>query len=285
MIDIKHLQDWQGRGETRDDLIAAFPANALAATLDRDDEEYRIGDALPPLWHWLHFLPIHKLGESGYDGHAALGGFLPPVPLPRRMWAGSRLEFLAPVTIGRSARKRSTVKSVTHKSGRSGDLVFVTVTHDVFEDQKHCIREEQDIVYRALPDPNAPIPTPPHAPTSCDFFRKTVPDPVLLFRYSALTFNGHRIHYDHPFCVGAEGYGGLVVHGPLLATLMLDLLRREYPAAKVTHFNFRALAPVFDTQQFSVHGTCANNGEIELWVARKDGAFAMQGTAQIKDKT
>ena len=140
MIDIKHLQDWQGRGETRDDLIAAFPANALAATLDRDDKEYRIGDALPTLWHWLHFLPIHKLGESGYDGHAALGGFLPPVPLPRRMWAGSRLEFLAPVTIGRSAHKRSTVKSVTHKSGRSGDFVFVTVTHDVYEYQKHCIR-------------------------------------------------------------------------------------------------------------------------------------------------
>ena len=158
-IDIEHLQSWQNRSETRDDLIASFPANALAMTLDRD-EIYEIGDTLPPLWHWLHFLPIHKLSDSGYDGHAALGGFLPPVPLPRRMWAGSRLDFRAPVCIGASLSKRSTVKSVRHKSGRSGDLVFVTLIHEVFDGDTLCISEEQDIVYRALPDPDVPIAAP-----------------------------------------------------------------------------------------------------------------------------
>jgi len=283
-IDIEHLQSWQNRSETRDDLIASFPANALAATLDRD-EIHEIGDTLPPLWHWLHFLPIHKLSDSGYDGHAALGGFLPPVPLPRRMWAGSRLDFRAPVCIGASLSKRSTVKSVRHKSGRSGDLVFVTLIHEVFVGDTLCINEEQDIVYRALPDPDAPIAAPSPAPERSDFSRKIDPDPVLLFRYSALTFNGHRIHYDHPFCTGTEGYGGLVVHGPLLATLMLDLLRREYPASEVTHFEFRALAPVFDTQHFSVHGTYVQDNKITLWIAREDGALAMQGHATIKEPT
>ena len=283
-IDIDHLQTWVGKSEHQDDLITSFPANALAATLDRD-ETYKAGDPLPPLWHWLHFLPIHKLKDSGYDGHAALGGFLPPVPLPRRMWAGSRLTFHAPMRIGAALSKRSTVQNVAHKSGRSGDLVFVTVIHEVFDAKTLCTQEEQDIVYRALPDPNTPSPSPILAPARSDFSRKIEPDPVLLFRYSALTFNGHRIHYDQPFCTGTEGYGGLVVHGPLLATLMLDLLRREYPKAAVTDFEFRALSPVFDTQDFSVHGTFAQDGKVKLWITRDDGALAMQGTAKIKDVT
>lgn len=284
-IDITHLKRWIGRSEQHGDVIAPFPSNALAATLDREDPPYETGDALPPLWHWLHFLPIHKLAQSGYDGHATLGGFLPPVPLPRRMWAGSRLTFHAPLRIGARLTKRSTVKAVSHKAGRTGDLVFVTVTHEVFEGDWLCLSEEQDIVYRARPDPDAPSATPLQAPENATFTRDITPDPVLLFRYSALTFNGHRIHYDQPFCTGTEGYEGLVVHGPLLATLMLDLLRREYPSAQVTEFEFRALAPVFDTQRFSVNGTAEQNGEIKLWIAREDGALAMQGSAKIKEPT
>lgn len=282
-IDINHLQSWQGRSETREDLIAAFPANALAATLDRDDS-FEIGDPLPPLWHWLHFLPIHKLSDCGYDGHAKLGTFLPPVPLPRRMWAGSRLNFHAPIKIGTNARRHSSVHSVTHKSGRSGDLVFVTVVHEVIEDRSLCVSEEQDIVYLALPSPDAPIPTPKQAPQFSDFSRAIHPDPILLFRYSALTFNGHRIHYDHPFCTRTEGYDGLVVHGPLLATLMMDLLRRQYPDTDVAQFEFRALAPVFDNQCFTVHGRYLQDHKIELWIAREDGALAMQGKATIKSE-
>ncbi len=283
MIDIEHLQTWQGRTEEHLDQIAPFPANALAATLDRNDAEYTDGTALPPLWHWLHFLPLHKLKDSGYDGHAALGTFLPPVPLPRRMWAGSRLNFLAPMKIGRALRKRSEIKSVTHKSGRSGDLVFVTVEHSIFDGTAQCLAEEHDIVYRAPPLPNAPTPAPPSAPQHSQFQREIRPDPVLLFRYSALTFNGHRIHYDHPFCIQTEGYSGLVVHGPLLATLMLDLLRREMPDAVVSAFEFRAVSPVFDTDAFTVHGGANEDGSIHLWVRRHDGALAMDGTATLKD--
>ena len=284
-INIDHLRTWQGKNEQRSDLISAFPSNALAATLDRDDPEYGAGDPLPPLWHWLHFLPIHKLKDSGYDGHAALGSFLPPVPLPRRMWAGSRLTFLAPMKIGQALQKCSTVKSVAHKSGRSGDLVFVTVVHEVFDSDQLCLKEEHDIVYRAAPAKGAIIPASPSAPERSHFSRKIDPDPVLLFRYSALTFNGHRIHYDHPFCINAEGYGGLVVHGPLLATLMLDLLRREMPEAQVSAFEFRAISPVFDTHPFSVHGKAKTDGTIQLWIKRHDGVLAMDGTATLGPST
>lgn len=277
MIDIEHLQTWVGRSETVQDVIAPFPSNALAATLNRD-ESYQDGAALPPLWHWLHFLPIFRLDAAGYDGHPALGGFLPPVPLPRRMWAGSRLRFAAPLQIGEAVEKTSTVASVRHKAGRSGDLVFVTVRH-VYGEAR--ISEEHDIVYRDAPAADAPVAVPVMAPDTSDFSREVVPDPVLLFRYSALTFNGHRIHYDLPFCTGTEGYPGLVVHGPLLATLLLDLLRMQMPDAVVTEFEFRAMAPVFDTAAFSVHGAAVDGG-YRLWIRRNDGALAMDAKAVIK---
>ncbi|KPQ07335.1 MAG: mesaconyl-C4 CoA hydratase [Rhodobacteraceae bacterium HLUCCA12] len=278
-LDIGHLRQWIGRTQTHHDTITAFPANAFAATLDRDDPPYVTGDSLPPLWHWLHFLPIFALSDTGYDGHQALGGFLPPVPLPRRMWAGSRLHFAAPVPIGADLTRTSEVLSVAHKAGRSGDLVFVSLRHRVQDEDRLLIDEEHDIVYRQAPAPGAAAPTPPQAPDGDDFARAVVPGPVLLFRYSALTFNGHRIHYDRPFCA-EEGYDGLVVHGPLLATLMMDLLRRNLPDATVHSFAFRAVAPVTDTAAFSVHGR--TEGEtVQLWVRRADGALAMEGRATL----
>jgi len=282
VIDIYHLRDWVGRSEQYVERIHAFPSSALAATLDRDDAPYQDGTVLPHLWHWLHFLPIFKLSDAGYDGHAALGGFLPPVPLPRRMWAGSRFRFHHPLRIGQDLTKTSTVRSVDHKSGRSGDLVFVTVAHSVANSDGIGIDEEHDIVYRQPPAPDAPAPTPKMAPDHSDFHRDIVPNPVLLFRYSALTFNGHRIHYDQPFCITTEGYGGLVVHGPLLATLLMDLLRRQFPDAWVDTFEFRAMAPVFDTNTFSVHGAAQSDGSFRLWVRRDDGALAMDATATVK---
>ncbi|PWE33269.1 acyl-CoA dehydrogenase [Maritimibacter sp. 55A14] len=281
-MDIAHLREWIGNSETAEERIAPFPSNALAATLDRDDPPYSEGTPLPPLWHWLHFLPVFKLCEAGYDGHAALGDFLPPVPLPRRMWAGSRFRFLAPMRIGRVLRKTSAVASVTHKAGRSGDLVFVTVRHALFDGAVQGIEEEHDIVYRAAAAPGAPAPTPPQAPEGSAFSRRVHPDPVLLFRYSALTFNGHRIHYDQPFCTGTEGYEGLVVHGPLLAMLLMDLLRRELPQAEVRDFTFRAIATVFATHDFTLHGGPGDgHGCVRLWVRRHDGALAMDATATI----
>ncbi|MEM9580655.1 MAG: MaoC family dehydratase N-terminal domain-containing protein [Pseudomonadota bacterium] len=280
-IDVDHLQSWIGRRRSKRDHLTAFPANALAATLDRDDPGYASGMPLPPLWHWLYFLEIFKLQDAGYDGHAALGGFLPPVPLPRRMWAGSRLRWHRPLMIGAEAEKRSEILSVKHRRGRSGDLVFVTVQHDVLSGGQQCLNEEHDIVYRAPAPLDAPVRKPPTAGTGADFSRKIAPSPVLLFRYSALTFNGHRIHYDTPFCKGTEGYEGLVVHGPLLATLMLDALRRHKPGAKLTGFEFRAQAPVFDTEPFHVEGRLTSTASADLWIRRADGAEAMRGAASF----
>ncbi|MDN5786581.1 MaoC family dehydratase N-terminal domain-containing protein [Pseudorhodobacter sp.] len=280
-FNLAELREWVGKSETTTEHIAPFPANALAATLNRADPVYAEGTALPPLWHWMHFLPVFTLSDAGYDGHAALGGFLPPVPLPRRMWAGSRLRFLAPLRIGSVLLKTSTVASVDHKCGRSGDLVFVTVQHRVFDGDVLGIEESNDIVYRQAPASDAPSPTPVMAPQLSDFSREVVPDPVLLFRYSALTFNGHRIHYDRSFCTGTEGYPGLVVHGPLLATLLLDLLRRQFPDAVVREFEFRAMAPVFDTAAFSVHGAAVEGG-FRLWIRRDDGALAMDAKAVVE---
>lgn len=275
------LTDWTGRSATATDLLRPFPADALAATLDRD-ETYPEGAALPDLWHWLYFLPLHRLSESGRDGHAAKGGFLPPVPLPRRMWAGSRFRFLRPLTIGAEATKTSTIARVEPKQGRSGPLCFVTVSHDFRQDGQHCIAEEHDIVYREDPAPGAPAPVAQPAPEGSDFSRTIHPDPVLLFRYSALTFNGHRIHYDQPYATGVEGYPGLVVHGPLLATLLMDLLRRQTDAP-VAEFSFRALATITDTGDFSVHGARRDDGSIRLWARRADGALAMDATATLGD--
>lgn len=281
-MDIAHLKSWVGRSETFVERIAPFPSNALAATLDRNDPEYVVGSPLPPLWHWLYFLQFFKLSDAGYDGHAALGGFLPPVPLPRRMWAGSRLNFHAPLPIGSELKKVSTVKSVESKSGRSGSLVFVTVGHRIFDGETLGVDEEHDIVYREEPDPNAPPTEPLQAPETSTFSRQIDPDPVLLFRYSALTFNGHRIHYDQPFCVNSEGYEGLVVHGPLIATLLLDLLRREHPKATVKSFTFRAISTIFDTKAFSVHGSPEEDGKtFHLWARRQDRALAMDAKAVI----
>ena len=275
------LTDWIGRSETATETLRPFPADALAATLDRD-ETHPEGTALPHLWHWLYFLPLHKLSESGRDGHAAKGGFLPPVPLPRRMWAGSRFRFHAPLRVGAQARKVSTILKVDQKQGRTGPLCFVTVGHDLYDGDTLCIAEEHDIVYREEAAPGAPPPAAQPAPETSDFSRTIHPDPVLLFRYSALTFNGHRIHYDQPYATGVEGYPGLVVHGPLLATLLMDLLRRNVDA-EVTGFAFRALATITDTHDFSVHGARRGDGTVRLWVRRHDGALAMDATATLKD--
>nr|WP_321461362.1 MaoC family dehydratase N-terminal domain-containing protein [uncultured Cohaesibacter sp.] len=276
------LEQWIGKSQTREEVIAPFPSNALAATLDRDDPLYGDGTPLPPLWHWLHFLSIFKLSDAGYDGHEALGGFLPPVPLPRRMWAGSRLKFFAPMAIGKRLRKVSTVKSIVAKTGRSGRLVFVTVGHQLFDGSCLGIDEEHDIVYREEADPAAAPLAPPRAPVDSAFQREMLPDPVLLFRYSALTFNGHRIHYDHPFCVDCEGYQGLVVHGPLIATLLLDLLRRNKPDALVTRFDFRAVSTIFANESFSLHGKAEGDGRcFSLWAQRADGALAMEANAHV----
>src|SRR5664279_4565095 len=229
------LRAWIGRSEERADTVTAAPLAALAATLDRDDPVPGPGTAVPPLGHLLYFLPVARQSELGPDGHPRRGGFLPPVALPRRMWAGGRLRFEQPLRVGDEATRRSTIADVASKSARSGPLVFVTVRHAISNGAGLAIEEEHDIVYRDLPAPGA-VSQPPTAPSDDSFSRRIVPDDVLLFRYSALTFNGHRIHYDRRYATEVEGYPGLVVHGPLIATLLMDLLRREAPQAIVRSF-------------------------------------------------
>jgi 3-methylfumaryl-CoA hydratase len=280
MDTLEHLRTWIGRTEQRDDTITAAPLAALAATLDRDDPSPASGSAVPPLWHWLYCLPIARQSELGADGHPRRGGFLPPVELPRRMWAGGRLAFARPLRVGDVATRSSRIDDIAAKDARSGPLVFVTVRHAISTREGHALSEEHDLVYRDLPAPGS-VATPPRAREDETFARTIVPDDVLLFRYSALTFNGHRIHYDRRYVTEVEGYPGLVVHGPLIATLLLDLLRRERPDATVLRFDFKAVSPLFDRHPFEVCGRPEGERSFALWARNHEGGLAMQATAEV----
>jgi 3-methylfumaryl-CoA hydratase len=275
---LAHLRDWIGRSHQREDVIAAAPVAALNALLDRDDAAPRPGDAVPPLAHWLHFLPLHRQSLIGPDGHMARGEFLPPVPLPRRMWAGSRLEFLQPLRVGEAVRQVSRIADVKVKEGRSGTLVFVTVRHEVSGPAGLALTDEHDIVYRGEAGKAVADEVP--APGGAAWSREVTPDPVLLFRYSAVTFNGHRIHYDQPYVTQVEGYPGLVVHGPLVATLLVDLLRRNLPGVELKAYRFRAMRPLFDTAAFSTLGAPDADGRTaRLWTRDHEGAVTMEAVA------
>jgi len=275
MSDPIDLEAWIGRSETADDEAARAPALALAATLDRDGSGLGRGDALPPLWHWLYFTPKALSSEIGADGHPKRGGFLPPVTLPRRMWAGGRLEFHQPILIGDALRRTSTIADLRRREGRSGALVFVTVRHEIERAGVSLLSEEHDIVYRDLPGAGTRAPAAEMAPTDESTARVVVPDPVLLFRYSALTFNGHRIHYDRNYVTGIEGYPGLIVHGPLIATLLVDEARRQRPGLRVGRFEFKALHPIFDIHRFELCCRFGEAGRIDLWARDHEGRLAM----------
>ena len=286
-MDYETLKQWIGRTETLQDQATLAPLQALGATLDRDDPAPRNGDAVAPCWQWLYFLPLHPLSGIGVDGHPKRGGFLPPVPLPRRMWAGSRMVFHHALQAGSLISRTSRIANVSLKQGRSGELVFVQVQHEISDAAGVAISEQQDIVYRGMPQPGDSA-KPQAARTDEQFSRRITPDPVLLFRYSALTFNGHRIHYDRPYAMGQESYPGLVVHGPLIATLLIDQLRRVYPELVVASYEFKAVSPLFDTAAFEVCGRL--DGDLaSLWARGPDGHLAMQASASVstisKDST
>ena len=277
-----NLRQWVGKTESSTDTVTAWPVAALAATLDRDDPAPQPGDELPPAWHWLYFLETKPASELGHDGHAKRGGFLPPVPLPRRMWAGGRIEFVQPLLIGQVIRRDSEILKVEPKHGRSGSLVFVTVRHTISAAGNVAVREEHDIVYREAARPGESPPQGKPAPASAAWRRSLVGDPVLLFRYSALIFNAHRIHYDLDYVRNEEHYPGLIVHGPLQTTLLLDLCRRHSPRP-VARFDYRALYPVFHTERFTVNGNPSGDGSsAEVWTANAAGSYAMTGTATFR---
>ena len=287
MAEPLNLQAWVGRSERVDDVANPTPYAALSATLDWPPGETvrpASGTPLPPLWHWLYFLPIAQQSEIGPDGHPKRGGFLPPVPLPRRMWAGSDFSFHSPLFVGDALSRTSTIVDVTEKTGRTGTLIFVKVRHEIRRQNESAVAltEHHNIVYRAMPSPDDVAPPPQLAPTEAAWSRDIVADDVLLFRYSALTFNGHRIHYDRQYVTQTEGYPGLIVHGPLIATLLLDLLRRQMPDAVVKSFVFKAVRPTFDIHPFSIHGEPSADGEtFRLWGRDHEGFLTMDATATI----
>lgn len=278
--------DWIGRTETALDRVTPVPARAMEATLGRTPPAYAPGDDLPPLWLWLYFLPLAPMGAIGPDGHPQRGGFLPPVELARRMWAGSRCVFHGPVRIGDEIRRTSTIQKIEEKAGTAGPLVFVTVQHEIAAEGRPVMTEAQDLVFMDIPPvwrAPAPTPLPP-----CAWREPVAVDPVRLFRFSALTFNGHRIHYDRPYATEVEHYPGLVVHGPLQAVLLFDAATRRHPHRRPASFRFRGVRPLFDFDRVSVGGAPRDeggraDGGVDLYTATEDGAVGMQASLTWRD--
>jgi 3-methylfumaryl-CoA hydratase len=279
--ELDHLAEWIGRTESAVDYVTIPAVHRLAATLDRDDPMPRTGDPLPIGWHSILFPRVVRHSQLGPDGHPQRGDFLPPVPLPRRMFAGKRITIHAPLHVGDEVRRVSTIESVTPKQGRTGQMVFVTVRTDISSPRGRAITEEQDIVYRGEPEPNAPKPPPQSVPGRAVWSREVTPDPVLLFRYSALTFNGHRIHYDHPYVTGTEGYADLVMNGGL-TTLLVFELARTHASTPLTYIASRNVRPLFVNRTFTVCGEpSADNKTAKLWVVDDEGALALSAEAEF----
>jgi 3-methylfumaryl-CoA hydratase len=275
MVDIEHLRRWIGRTEEAADTLDRRLAASLLAALDRDPCDAVEGAPAPLCAHWCLAPPIVPNSGTGADGHPARGDFLPPVPLPRRIWAGGAIRFLAPIRVGDTVRRHSTVRDVTLKEGRSGTLVFVTVEHSFLGPDGTAVEERQDIVYRE-PSGAAPAAGTPALPA--DVVAAFDPSPLALFRYSAVTFNGHRIHYDRTYAMEVEGYGGLVVHGPLQATLLANFAARHLgrPPAR---FTYRGVRPLIDTEgPLELRLWPADNG-VRLATVGADGLARMEAEA------
>ncbi len=279
--ELENLKKWIGEQESGIDYVTIPFVHRLAATLDRDDAMPKMGDVLPIGWHASLFPRVVRHAQIGPDGHPARGDFLPPVPLPRRMFAGKRSTFMGDLRIGDELKRVSTIKDVTIKAGRTGQMVFVTVKTDITSPRGHAISEEQDIVYRQDPDKNAP-PTPPQPAPGTAVWKNTVtPTEVMLFRYSALTFNGHRIHYDHPYVTQVEGYPGLVMNGGL-TTLLVYELARAHAKSPVKIMISRNVRPMFANRAISVCGEPSADGKsAKLWTQDDTGALTLSATAEF----
>jgi len=281
-LDLDHLQQWIGRSQEASDIVTAQLVKGLRATLFQEVGEPKTGDAAPFTVHWCLAQPVFPMSMLGPDGHPTRGGFLPPVPLPRRMWAGGELEFLDPLRVGDEAKRTSRIADVTVKSGSTGTLCFVAVEHVVTTPRGVAIRERQDIVYRDMDRslggaPAAAAKAPPPPPVA-KHRESHVSDPVLLFRYSALTFNGHRIHYDRDYVTKVEGYPGLIFHGPLQAAFIVELAAKLHNGQPPKKLSYRGVQPLFEGSEFSVNANDKDGG-LELWTANAEGQPTMKGTA------
>jgi itaconyl-CoA hydratase/mesaconyl-C4 CoA hydratase len=270
------LSAWLGKQQTVVDRMDPGHAARIAVTLG--DPIPEVGMRLSPLWHWAFFLETVPIAQTGLDGHPARGSFLPPADNRNRMWAGGRVKFDGALEVGVEARKTSTVTAIQEKKGRTGSLLFVTVKHDIEQNGKLVVSEEQDIVYRE-PSPPKLQGTEPAPPSQ--WSESVDPSPVLLFRYSAVTFNSHRIHYDHPYVTQTEGYPGLVIHGPLIATMMCRAFAHAHPNASIKHLAYRGLRPLIAPKGFSVAGTVVAPGEAKLW-AEQDSTLAHQAELRFE---
>jgi 3-methylfumaryl-CoA hydratase len=275
--DLDHLRQWIGRTQQASDIVTAQLVRGLRATLFMEIGEPKPGDAAPFTTHWCLAQPVFPASELGPDGHPARGGFLPPVPLPRRMWAGGELEFLGTLRVGDETTRTSRISDVTMKTGNSGVLCFVSVEHRITTPRGTALRERHDIVYRDVS--TAPPPAkPPEPPPSAQHRESHMADPVLLFRYSALTFNGHRIHYDRDYVTKVEGYPGLIFHGPMQAALLVEFAAKLHGGAAPKKFSYRGVQPLFEGSEFSVNANTTDSG-MELWTANSAGQPTMKGTA------
>ncbi|MDH4845870.1 transposase [Pseudomonas sp. BN505] len=259
-------ETWIGRSETVHDCISHNLVKRIAATLG--EPAPAPGTPLPELWHWAFFQDAVEHSGLGGDGHPARGGFLPPADNRNRMWAGGRLEFLHPLRVDAQVSRRSTILNVQEKHGRTGSLLFVTVQHEYVQDGQRALIEEQDIVYR---EPSPPKLGGTEPMPQGDWHLHVQPSPTLLFRYSAVTFNGHRIHYDWPYVTETEGYPGLVVHGPLIATLNVQAFVRANPQLTVRRFSFRGVRPLICPDEFDVGGRLIGEGKAQVWAGNQAG--------------
>jgi 3-methylfumaryl-CoA hydratase len=277
--DIEHLRQWIGRTSQASDIVTAQLVKGLRATLFQEIGEPRHGDAAPFTVHWCLAQPVYPMSELGPDGHPTRGGFLPPVPLPRRMWAGGELEFFDDLRVGDEATRTSRIADVTMKTGSTGVLCFVSVDHLVTTSRGTALRERQDIVYRDISTGPASAPA-KAAPPPAQHRESHMADPVLLFRYSALTFNGHRIHYDRDYVTRVEGYPGLIFHGPMQAALLVEFAARLHGGKAPKKFGYRGLQPLFEGSEFSINANDTGTGTgMEVWVANSVGQPTMKGTA------
>ena len=280
--ELEKLKDWTGRRESDVDYVTVPAVHRLSATLDRDDPTPRIGDTLPIGWHLSLFPRVVRQSQIGPDGHPKRGDFLPPVPLPRRMFAGRRITFTADLRVGDEVRRESVIKEVNVKQGRTGQMVFVTVQTDISSPRGLAVTEEQDIVYREVPAPGALPPPPQPASGRAVWSRTVTPDSVMLFRYSALTFNGHRIHYDHPYVTRVEGYPDLVMNGGLTTLLVLELAR-THASTPIHYISSRNVRALFVNQPITLAGEPSpDNRTAKLWAADQDGALALSAEAEFR---
>lgn len=280
LLDIDHLKTWIGRTEEASDIVTPRLVESFHATFAPHLAPCPAGDA-PLALHWCLSPRIAAMNAIGVDGHPAKGDFLPPVPLPRRMWAGGLIETVAPLRTGDTVTRGSRIGDVSAKEGRSGALCFVAVHHDIVSPRGVALRERHDIVYRDAAAPGAPANPVPAAvePQAADIAWQVEADPVLLFRYSAITFNSHRIHYDLPYVTQVEGYAGLVVHGPIQATLMLNLIATLAPGEPI-RLSYRGLEPLIAGAAFSVKARRLPDGAIRAWTEGADGRVRMEGVSR-----